>query len=102
MNPKIKWLRDKIRLSNMDGIIISNPVNIKYLTGINAEGTLLVTRKENYYITDSRYIEYAKSVITINDGIIVYNMSDISREDYENFFLFCDKVGFELCYIFHV
>ena len=70
MNSKIKWLRDKIRLSNMDGIIISNPVNIKYLTGINAEGTLLVTRKENYYITDSRYIEYAKSVITINDGII--------------------------------
>ena len=99
MNPKIKWLRDKIRLSNMDGIIISNPVNIKYLTGINAEGTLLVTRKENYYITDSRYIEYAKSVITINDGIIVYNMSDISREDYENFFLFCDKVGFEENYV---
>ena len=99
MNPKIKWLRDKIRLSNMDGIIISNPVNIKYLTGINAEGTLLVTRKENYYITDSRYIEYAKSVITINDGIIVYNMSDISREDYENFFLFCDKVGSEENYV---
>ena len=99
MNPKIKWLRDKIRLSNMDGIIISNPVNIKYLTGINAEGTLLVTRKENYYITDSRYIEYAKSVITIYDGIIVYNMSDISRVDYENFFLFCDKVGFEENYV---
>lgn len=99
MNPKIKWLRDKIRLSNMDGIIISNPVNIKYLTGINAEGTLLITRKENYYITDSRYIEYAKSVVTINDEIIVYNMSDISKEDYENFFLFCDKVGFEENYI---
>lgn len=99
MNPKIKWLRDKIRLSNMDGIIISNPVNIKYLTGIDAEGTLLITRKENYYITDSRYIEYAKSVITINDEIIVYNMTDISKEDYENFFMFCDNVGFEENYV---
>ena len=95
MNPKIKWLRDKIRLSNMDGIIISNPVNIKYLTGIDAEGTLLITRKENYYITDSRYIEYVKSVITINDEIIVYNMTDISKDDYENFFMFCENVGFE-------
>ena len=56
MNPKIKWLRDKIRLSNMDGIIISNPVNIKYLTGINAEGTLLVTKQEKVFIIFSAYV----------------------------------------------
>ena len=99
MNPKIKWLRDKVRLSNLDGIIISNPINIRYLTGIDAEGTLLITRKENFYITDSRYMEYAKSVVTINDEIIVCNMKDISKEDYENFFLFCDNVGFEENYI---
>ena len=45
MNPKIKWLRDKISMENMQGIIISNPVNIRYLTGITAEGVLLITRK---------------------------------------------------------
>ena len=61
MNPKIKWLRDKIRLSNMDGIIISNPVNIKYLTGINAEGTLLSNQKRKYTIlTDCKIYRRCK------------------------------------------
>lgn len=95
MNPKIKWLRDKISRMNMDGMIVSNPVNIKYLIGIDAEGILLLTRKENIYITDSRYIEYANGVLTIDDEIIVTNVTDISLDDYENFFLFCENVGFE-------
>ena len=46
MNIKIKWLRDKIKSMNMQGMIISNPINIKYLTNIDAEGILLLTRKE--------------------------------------------------------
>lgn len=57
MNTKIKWLRNKITGLDMQGIIISNPISIKYLTGIDAEGELLITRKENIYITDSRYVE---------------------------------------------
>ena len=89
MNPKIKWLRDKINMENMQGMIISNPVNVRYLTGIEAEGVLLITRKENFYITDSRYLEAVKSVLTIDDEIIVSDISTISRDDYENFFLFC-------------
>lgn len=31
MNARIKWLRDKISRMNMDGMIVSNPVNIRYL-----------------------------------------------------------------------
>ena len=99
MNPKIKWLRDKINMENMQGMIISNPVNIRYLTGIQAEGVLLITRKENFFITDSRYLEEVKSTLTINDGIIVNDIANISKDDYENFFLFCENVGFEENYI---
>ena len=99
MNHKIKWLKDKISMQNMQGIIISNPKNIKYLTGIDAEGTLLITRKENFFLTDARYIEYAQSVLTINDGIIVSDIRNISKDDYENFFMFCENVGFEENYI---
>ena len=99
MNPKIKWLRDKINMENMQGMIISNPVNIKYLTGIEAEGTLIIARKENFFLTDSRYLEEVQSVLTINDGIIVNDIASISRDDYENFFLFCENVGFEENYI---
>ena len=99
MNANIKWLRDKIKLYNMQGIIISNPVNIRYLTGIEAEGILLITRKENIYITDGRYIEAVNNVITIDDEIVVMDIKNISSEDYENFFNFCENVGFEENYI---
>lgn len=99
MNPKIKWLREKMRGLDMQGMIVSNPINIRYLTGINAEGVLLITRKENHYITDSRYIEDVHSTVTIDDEIIVSNFTDISPYDYENFFSFCENVGFEENYI---
>lgn len=84
---------------NLQGIIISNPVNIKYLTGIDAEGVLLITRKENIYITDGRYIEYVHSTLTLFDEIIVYDINDVSLDDYENFFMFCENVGFEEHYV---
>ena len=99
MNTKIKWLTDKIRLLDMQGMIVSNPVNIKYLTNIDAEGVLLITRKENIFITDGRYIEVANSTVTIDDEIIVCNIKDISKDDYENFFNYCENVGFEENYI---
>lgn len=95
MNSKIIWLRNKLAALNMQGMIITNPVNIKYLTGIEAEGILLITRKENIFITDSRYVEHVNSILTIQDGIVVQNVKDIALDDYENFFLFCENVGFE-------
>ena len=99
MNTKIKWLREKIKMQNMQAIIISNPYNIKYLTGIEAEGTLIIARKENFFLTDGRYLEAVKSVLTIDDEIVVTDISKMSREDYETFFIFCENVGFEENYI---
>ena len=84
---------------DLQGLIISNPINIKYLTNIDAEGTLILTRKENIYITDGRYIEQVHSILTLYDEIIVYDMHDVSKEDYENFFMFCENVGFEENYV---
>ena len=82
MNQKMQWLRNKMLSLDLQGIIISNPINIKYLTGLDAEGTLLVTRKENIYITDGRYIEYVHSTLTLFDEIIVYDAKDISSYDF--------------------
>lgn len=95
MNQKLQWLRNKISSLDMQGMIISNPINIKYLTNINAEGILVITPKENIYITDGRYIEHVHSVLTLYDEIIVYDVNDVSKDDYENFFMFCENVGFE-------
>ncbi len=95
MNEKIKWLRNKLLGLDMQGIIITNPINIRYLTNIDAEGIFLITRKENVFITDSRYIEHVNAILTIEDGIVVLNIKDLTLEDYENFFIFCENVGFE-------
>ena len=99
MNQKMQWIRNTLPSLDLQGMIVSNPVNIKYLTNIKAEGILLITRKENIFITDGRYIEDIQSTLTIEDEIIVNNISDVSQDDYENFFMFCENVGFEENYV---
>ena len=99
MNPKIQWLRNTMSSLNLQGLIISNPINIKYLTNIDAEGILLLTRKDNIFITDGRYIEHVHSILTLYDEIIVYDINGLSKDDYENFFIFCENVGFEENYV---
>ena len=99
MNPKLQWLRNTMSSLDLQGLIISNSINIKYLTNIEAEGVLLLTRKDNIYITDGRYIEQVHRTLTLYDEIIVYNVNDVSKDDYENFFMFCENVGFEENYV---
>ncbi len=99
MNRKMQWLRNKLLSLNLQGMIVSNPVNIRYLTNIQAEGILLATRKENIFITDGRYIEDVHNTLTLFDEIVVYEARGLSKEDYENFFLFCENVGFEENYV---
>lgn len=99
MNEKIRWLRNKIKNMDLDAMIVSNPINIKYLTDLDAEGILILGRKENFFITDTRYIEAVNSLLTIEDEIIVEDARDLSQEDRENLFLFCENVGFEENYV---
>lgn len=99
MNSKIKWLREKMKMLDLQGMIVSNPVNIRYLTNITAEGILLITRKENIFLTDGRYIEDVRNVLTIDDEIMIHEFNEYSKEEYENFFMFCENVGFEENYV---
>ena len=41
MNPRLQCLRNSLKAQDIEGMIVSNPVNIKYLIGIDAEGILL-------------------------------------------------------------
>ena len=99
MNQKLQCLRNKMASLDLQGMIISNPVNIKYLTRIEAEGILLITRKENIFVTDGRYIEELNSVLTLYDEVTVYDAKGLTTDDYENFFMFCENVGFEENYV---
>ena len=99
MNGKMQWLRNKLLSMDLQGMIVSNPVNIRYLTNIKAEGLLLVTRKENIFLTDGRYIEDVHNTLTLFDEIVVYDTIGLTLDDYENFFMFCENVGFEENYV---
>ena len=99
MNERLRWLRNSLKSQGIQGMIISNPINIKYLTNISAEGILLMTLRENVFITDDRYIEEVRRTLTVDDEIVVTNARNVSVEDYENFFMFCENVGFEENYV---
>ena len=99
MNYKVRSIREKMNPLNLQGLIISNPINIRYITGSEAEGTILITDKENVFITDSRYIEAVNQVLTINDEFVIYDIRDISEADNQGFFQNCENVGFEENYV---
>ena len=95
MNNKIKVLRENMSLQRLDGMIITNTFNISYILGVKAEGTLIITDKENVFFTDARYIEEVNNTITIDDEIIVIDLANISENDFLGFFENCNKVGIE-------
>lgn len=99
MNYKIRALREKLKSLNLEGMIVSNPINIRYLTNIESEGTLLITRKENIFLTYTMYLEDVNRTLTIDDEIIVADVRDVSAEEAENFFVFCENIGFEENYV---
>ncbi len=95
MNSRIIKLREAMRQNALDGMIVTNPCNIRYLISVNAEGTLLITDKENIFITDARYIEEVQAKVTIEDEISIYDLVGIREQEYITFFEDCDRVGFE-------
>lgn len=99
MNPRIKWLRNQLIPLKLEGIIVSNPINVRYLTGLSEEGTLIIAPKENVFITDSRYIESVNHKLTLDDEIIAYDSRNLSKYDYEGFFMLDENVGFEESYV---
>lgn len=99
MNDRILDLKQRLKQYNIQGMIVSNPVNIKYLTSIEAEGVFLVNQNENIFITDSRYIEGVNNLLTLEDEIVVYDYADLEDSDYENMFSGPESVGFEENYV---
>lgn len=99
MNARIKWLRNQLSSLKLEGMIISNPVNVRYLTGLSEEGFLIIAPKENIFVTDSRYIESVNRNLTISDEIVAYDSKDLSKYDYESIFTTNDNVGFEENYV---
>lgn len=61
-NSRISRLRDKLQLLGLDGMLVTSPVNWRYLSGFRGDsGMLLVTSQEAFIFTDSRYVEQAQN-----------------------------------------
>ncbi|KPK43022.1 MAG: hypothetical protein AMJ78_00190 [Omnitrophica WOR_2 bacterium SM23_29] len=64
MNPRLERLHILLEKKHLDGILISHQPNITYLTGfLSSDSYLLVSPKQNFFITDSRYCQQARSFL---------------------------------------
>ncbi|NLT95691.1 MAG: aminopeptidase P family protein [Clostridia bacterium] len=60
MLPRIEKLKKKLKELGLDSFLVMSPVNRRYLSGFTGtSGFLLITRKQNFLLTDFRYIEQA-------------------------------------------
>lgn len=58
----VSKLRVELARLNLDGLFITNPRNLRYLSGFTgADSMLLVGRERQFFITDARYTEQAHS-----------------------------------------
>ncbi|GBG95065.1 Xaa-Pro aminopeptidase [Ligilactobacillus salitolerans] len=59
--PRVANLRSKLAELKIDGFLVTDPLNIKYLSGFTGDaGVLLITENQQYLITDSRFEEQVK------------------------------------------
>ena len=57
-------LREVLNLKGLDGILISNLTNIRYISGFTGSAaSCLITPLGQYFITDGRYIEQSKAQV---------------------------------------
>lgn len=60
MAERLKKIRELLDQKNIDAIIITNPVNRRYLSGFDGTaGVLLISHDKAYLVTDFRYIDQA-------------------------------------------
>ena len=61
VNLRLKNIYAKLDKTNLEGFILSSPSNISYLTHfISRDAYLIISKRENIYLTDSRYTEEVK------------------------------------------
>jgi len=64
MDRRIKNIYAKLSEKSLQGLIVSWPANISYLTEYTSRDSyFLLSKKQNIYFTDSRYIEEAKGFL---------------------------------------
>ena len=88
-------LRRSLKRKGIDGFLVTDINNIRYLTGFSGSSALLlITKKENIFLTDSRYKEQAEKEIEGWDILVgkhrmIKTIKDLTRR------MNIRKLGFE-------
>lgn len=62
MEKRVLALREQLKQNDIESLLITNPYNLRYLTGFTGTtGIALITLNNAYFITDFRYTEQAKN-----------------------------------------
>lgn len=99
MNSCIKKVYGELEKQNLDGLILSCPANISYLSNTRSRDSyLIISKKKNIYITDSRYFAEVKKNLKSCDlkksnSSVFKTIADSCKE------LRLDRVGFEERYL---
>ena len=79
-------LRESFKRKGIDGFLVTEVHNVRYVTGFTGSlGFLLITKKENIFVTDSRYQEQAGKElkgwdIHIANGGMIKSVKNLSRK----------------------
>ena len=92
---RIEQLKNKMSEYNMNAFYITNLTNIRYLTGFTGSAaSLLVTTKQQSFLSDGRYIEQSKNEVQECD-IIISNEIHLKEIKKRNLLDNIDSLGFE-------
>jgi Xaa-Pro aminopeptidase len=83
---RLTLLRESLKRKGIDSFLITEVHNVRYVTGFTgSSGLLLITKKENIFVTDSRYQEQAEKEtqgwdIHIAKGGMIKSVKNLSRK----------------------
>ena len=67
---RLARIRDAIRVGNLDAFVVSNPPNIRYLTGFNGSAGILVLAPAGWVLlVDFRYVIAARTILDADPGL---------------------------------
>lgn len=84
---RIHLLRETLRRKRLDGFLVTDINNVRYLTGFSGtSGFALITGKETFFVTDFRYREQSAAEvkgwdIVIEKGKRIRTIQDLSKKN---------------------
>mgnify|MGYP001564497230 CR=1 FL=1 len=91
MSSRLKNIYAELKKQGLDGLFLSSPANITYLTDYTSRDSyFVISSKGNIYITDSRYTEEAKQGLK---GIA--SIKKINGSVFKTIALACQELGLE-------